>query len=163
MNKCDDLLRYSPILSLLVLCFAWRFTYYITDSVTVCMAFHLLYNNRASVCMAFHALHEHSSHRLHQHDEKREQKWLIEMDVADDVATDSGIELLHQTLPHHAQVLPKCWGKHFHIQRLVFYEPLASEACHRCACYRRPSIQQSLLLQRSFQPFVAQKGLQQIS
>ncbi|WP_315356096.1 hypothetical protein, partial [Segatella oulorum] len=97
MNKCDDLLRYSPILSLLVLCFAWRFTYYITDSVTVCMAFHLLYNNRASVCMAFHALHEHSSHRLHQHDEKREQKWLIEMDVADDVATDSGIELLHQT------------------------------------------------------------------
>lgn len=149
MDKCDSLLRYSPILSLLVLCFAWRFTYYITD--------------RASVCMASRALHEHSSHRLHQHDEKLEQRWLIEMDVADDVATDSGIELLHQTLPQHAQVLPKCRVKHFHIQRLVFYEPLTGEACHRCACYRRPDIQQSLLLQRSFQSLVAQKGLQQIS
>ena len=113
--------------------------------------------------MAFRTLHEHSSDRLHQHDEKWEQKWLIEMDVADDETTDSCIELLHQTLPHHAQVLSKCRVKHFHKQRLVFYEPLAGEACHRCACYRRPNIQQSLLLQRSFQPFVAQKGLQQIS
>ena len=113
--------------------------------------------------MAFCAPHEHSSHCLHQHDEKWEQKWLIEMDVGDDETTDSCIELLHQTLPHHAQVLSKCRVKHFHKQRLVFYEPLAGEACDSGTGNDLPSIQQSLLLQRSFQPFVAQKGLQQIS
>ena len=102
-------------------------------------------------------------YRLHPDGVQTGIKDLIKVDVADDVATDSGIELLHQTLPHHAQVLPKCRVKHFHIQRLVFYEPLAGEACHRCACYRRPDIQQPLLLQRSFQSLIAQKGLQQIS
>ena len=67
-------------------------------------------------------------------------KDLIKVDVADDVATDSGIELLHQTLPHHAQVLSKCRVKHFHIQRLVFYEPLARVACDSGTGNGLPSI-----------------------
>ena len=102
-------------------------------------------------------------YRLHADGVQTGTKDLIKVDVADDVATDSGIELLHQTLPHHAQVLPKCRVKHFHKQRLVFYEPLARVACDSGTGNDLPSIQQSLLLQRSFQSLVAQKGLQQIS
>ena len=61
------------------------------------------------------------------------------MDVADDITANSFIELLYQTLTHHAQVLPEGWIEHFHKQRLVFNELLARVACHHSTCYCVPS------------------------